>query len=284
MPSPAEELSPAPFRSLGRDERELSGNTATGTLKLIALAFMFIDHLGASMFTNVTELRILGRIAFPIYCWCLVVGFHYTRSVPKYLLRILLVGIISQPFYMLALHPVDAARSLPALAKAVIERPVLVYDHSNIMLTLIVALLGLAAIRAKWYGSHIWGPIAALILAEVLKVNYGWRGVMFVLLLYAAQERRSALAAVIAAFCLFWGASSSSVKSICGLDLSPLLTAKYFGAIFTPLFKLQGLAVLSLPFILIRLKRSVKLPTWLGYALYPAHLILLWGLLVLCHR
>ncbi len=264
--------------------REPAGNTATGTLKLIALAFMFIDHLGASMFPNVTELRMLGRIAFPIYCWCMVVGFHYTRNVPKYLGRILLAGIISQPFYMLALHPVDVSRSLPGLVQAVLARPVLLYDHSNIMLNLFVALLGLWAVREKRYGSHIWGPVAALILAEVLKVNYGWRGVLFVLLLYAARDKRSAIAAVMAAFCLFWGSTSSNVRSICGVNLSPLLSVSMWASLLSPWLKLQAFAIFSLPFILIRFRHNVKIPTWLGYALYPAHLILLWGLLVLFKR
>ena len=58
-----------------------AGNHATATLKLIALFFMLIDHLGAVVFPSLREMRILGRIAFPIYCWCLVVGFHYTRSI-----------------------------------------------------------------------------------------------------------------------------------------------------------------------------------------------------------
>ena len=59
----------------------LAGNTATGALKIIALCFMFMDHAGKMLFPNVPELRVLGRIAFPLYAWCLVVGFHYTRNV-----------------------------------------------------------------------------------------------------------------------------------------------------------------------------------------------------------
>ena len=80
-----------------------AGNTATGLLKLIALAFMLIDHSGKVLFSNCQEMRILGRIAFPIYVWCMIVGFWRTRSVLKYLLRILVVGAVSQPLYALAL-------------------------------------------------------------------------------------------------------------------------------------------------------------------------------------
>ena len=80
-----------------------AGNTATTWLKIIALVFMFIDHAGKMLFPNIPEMRMLGRIAFPIYVWCMIVGFWRTRSVLKYLLRILLVGALSQPLYVLAL-------------------------------------------------------------------------------------------------------------------------------------------------------------------------------------
>ena len=67
----------------------LAGNTATGALKLIALCFMMIDHMGKMLFPQVPEMRILGRIAFPLYAWCMVVGFHYTRNPWRYSARVL---------------------------------------------------------------------------------------------------------------------------------------------------------------------------------------------------
>ena len=44
-----------------------AGNTATVWLKIIALVFMFIDHAGKMLFPAVPEMRMLGRIAFPVY-------------------------------------------------------------------------------------------------------------------------------------------------------------------------------------------------------------------------
>ena len=51
------------------DRRSLAGNTATGVLKLIALALMLVDHAGKMLFPGVLEMRMLGRMAFPLYCW-----------------------------------------------------------------------------------------------------------------------------------------------------------------------------------------------------------------------
>lgn len=234
--------------------RPIAGNSNTALLKLIALFFMFIDHAGKMCFPGVTEMRLLGRIAFPLYCWCMVVGACHTRSFPKYLLRIALIGLVSQPLYMVGLnHPLTAF---------------------NIFLTLFLALTGLWGLREKRYGSHIWAPVLALVLAQVLGVDYGWKGVLLVFLLYAVRDSRSGIAAVMVAFCLYWGSSSSAVSSICGVRLSPLMHGGLAGLI-GPFLRLQGMAILALPLMLIRMPLQVRLPRWTGYVLYPAHLLLL---------
>lgn len=235
----------------------IAGNTNTGMLKWIALIFMFLDHAGKMCFPLVPEMRILGRIAFPLYCWCLVVGAQYTRSFPKYLLRIALIGMISQPLYMVALH-----------------HP---WTKINIFLTLFVALLGLWGIKEKKLLSHIWAPVLALILAQVLGVDYGWKGVLLVFLLWGARSSKAAIAAVMIAFCLFWGSGSSTVSRIFGVTLTGL-TRSRFGAMFSAVLRLQFFAILALPLMLIRMPGRLPLPKWMGYAIYPAHLAALIGL------
>ena len=235
-------------------ERRPQGNTNTTALKLIALVFMFIDHAGKMCFPHVPEMRMLGRIAFPLYCWCLVVGASYTRSFPKYLLRIALIGALSQPLYMVVLN----------------HR----WSEFNIFLTLFVAVLGLWGLREKKWLSHIWAPVLALILAHFLGVDYGWKGVLLVFLLWAVRDSKPGIAAVMIAFCLFWGASSSAVNKVFGLSLIGLTRTK-LGMLLSPFLKLQGLALLSLPLMLWNIPGKWKLPRWTGYAIYPAHLLLL---------
>lgn len=237
-----------------KSSRSIAGNPNTTLLKLIALVFMFIDHAGKMCFSSVPEMRMLGRLAFPLYCWCLVVGAAYTRSFPRYLGRIALIGLISQPLYMVALnHPLT---------------------DFNIFLTLFLALLGLWGMREKKLLSHIWAPVLALVLAQVLGVDYGWKGVLLVFLLWAVRDSRPGMAAVMVAFCLFWGASSSTVTSFFGLTWRGL-TRTDIGMLLSPFLKLQGLALLSLPLLLIPMPGKWRLPRWTGYALYPAHLVLL---------
>ena len=238
--------------------RKPAGNTATTWLKIIALVFMFIDHAGKMCFPNIPEMRILGRIAFPIYAWCMIVGFHYTRSVPKYLLRILITGLVSQPLYMLALNHT--------------------WRQPNIFLTLFLGLCALWGIREKKYLSQIWAPAAAMAAAILVGADYGWRGVLLFIILYAVQESRPGIAAVMVSYFLFWGSSYSITKSLFGLPINMDVLPAVLSQPLSAFLRMETYALLALPFILIPFKKDLKLPRWVGYALYPAHLALLYAL------
>lgn len=62
----------------------------TTTLKLTALLLMLIDHIGEFIPGMPVIFRILGRISAPIFIFCAVWGFHYTRSRKIYLTRMYL--------------------------------------------------------------------------------------------------------------------------------------------------------------------------------------------------
>ena len=244
--------------SVSTRSRRPAGNTATVWLKIIALVFMFMDHAGKMLFPSVSELRILGRIAFPLYVWCMIVGFHYTRSVPKYLMRILFVGAASQPLYNLALNHTWA--------------------EPNVFLTLFLGLCALWGIREKKWLSHLWAPAAALVLSIVLNSDYSWKGVLLFILLYAVQDSRPGIAAVMAAYFMFWGASYSVTKSLFGLPIDLNALPTFLNKLLSPFLRMEAYALLALPLILVRFKKDLKLPRWVGYALYPAHLVLLYVL------
>ena len=249
-----------------------AGNTATGLLKLIALFFMLIDHLGAVVFTGIPELRILGRIAFPIYCWCMVVGFCYTHSVPKYLGRILLTGILVQPSYAAVMnHRVVSSNFFISFYTG----------KPNIFLTLFLALAALWGIRERKFLSHLWAPVFALILATVFNVDYGWKGVLFILLLYAARTSCPSIAAVMISFFLFWGTSYNVTSSLFGI---PLCLDQLPRCLYLPIsafLRLETYGLLSLPFILSPFRENIRMPHWISYGVYPAHLFMVWAVKVL---
>lgn len=272
---------PVPARS--PEAAGLAGNTSTGLLKLLALVFMFCDHAGKMCFPAVEELRLIGRLAFPLYCWCMVVGASRTRSMPRYMLRLALVGLVSQPLFMVALH-----------------HP---WNVPNIFLTLLLGLIGIWGLQKKRWLSHLWAPVLAMALAVLLNcgsASYGWKGVLLMLLLYAVRDSRKGIAAVMIAFCLYWG-SGMSINEVFGISLAPL-TSLPIREMITPWLRLQSLAILALPLMIwpdevripvptflrtdgaaahltLRTRMpALRMPAWLSYSIYPLHLALLIGL------
>lgn len=234
-------------RPVRRGAEGLSGNTSTGILKILALVFMFCDHAGKMCFPEIPELRIIGRLAFPLYCWCLVVGACHTRSMPRYILRLALVGLISQPLYMVALdHP---------------------WEVPNIFLTLLLGLIGIWGIREKLCFSHIWAPLLAMAAAFDLNcgaASYGWKGVLLMMLLYCARGRRTSIAAVMIAFCLYWGVGSKTVTYIWDYPVYQFGISTYrYSTLVTPWLKLQAMAVLALPLMIWPDYVSFRLPDFL---------------------
>ena len=70
-------------------------------LKLIVIAAMTADHLGALIFPEALWLRVVGRLAMPIIAFLLVEGYHHTHHLGRYLLRLLVFAVLTQPVYRL---------------------------------------------------------------------------------------------------------------------------------------------------------------------------------------
>lgn len=72
-------------------------------LKWIAIITMTIDHVGAVLYPELRVLRFVGRIAFPLFAYLLVLGLENTRNVRNYLIRLFVFAAISQVPFFLAL-------------------------------------------------------------------------------------------------------------------------------------------------------------------------------------
>lgn len=68
----------------------LNGNE----IKILACIFMFIDHLGMFFYPNIIALRIIGRLAMPLFAFFIAEGAHYTKNKTAYLSGILMLGLI----------------------------------------------------------------------------------------------------------------------------------------------------------------------------------------------
>lgn len=75
----------------------LSGNA----LKIIAALSMLIDHIGFVLLPNIAILRIIGRLAFPIYAFMISEGCAYTKNRLRYFLTVFVLGVLCQIVYYL---------------------------------------------------------------------------------------------------------------------------------------------------------------------------------------
>ena len=77
----------------------LSGNQ----LKILALIAMTLDHIGKLLLPDCIILQIIGRLSFPIFAYMIAEGCKYTRNRWKYLRNMLVVGLICQIGYFVAM-------------------------------------------------------------------------------------------------------------------------------------------------------------------------------------
>src|SRR5476651_894519 len=73
----------------------------TFQIKILAIIFMIVDHVGYIFFPHILFFRIIGRLSFPLFSWLIANGARYTHNGKSYFLRILAVAIISQIPYVL---------------------------------------------------------------------------------------------------------------------------------------------------------------------------------------
>lgn len=237
-------------------------NNDGNLLKLIAMLTMLCDHAGKMLFPQYAVMRIIGRIAFPIYAYCLAAGCVYTRDHLRYLKRIVLLALISQPIYAVALaHTTPAMFSVSFTAnpiKAVWTFYINSWNYPSILLSLALGLIVIWTLRNRQFVLMF----ALLLFCYLIegKLNYGFKGIVLILLFYALCAKWWISLPCLLAYMLWWGLSGGGY-SLFGVS---------FGS--------QMFAICALPLIYIHTKSGIKLPKWLFYAFYPAHLILIYCL------
>lgn len=130
-------------------------------LHWIAMITMLIDHIGAVFFQDKEILRIIGRLAFPIYAFTTYLGYKHTSNLKRYCSRLLLLAMISQLPYMLAFQ----------------------LYHLNVIWTLLASLLVLQLLDKTEDGIlKVLIVIVSGILMELSTMDYGIYGLLLVLI------------------------------------------------------------------------------------------------------
>ena len=135
----------------------LTGNA----LKLIAALSMTIDHAGLLLFPQYPVLRILGRLAFPIFAFMIAQGCKYTHSRRRYFGNIFALAVLCQSVYYL----VDRSLYLSIL-----------FTFSLSILT-IFALQDFRREPTALRGAVFFGAVAMVyVLNRIFSIDYGFWG------------------------------------------------------------------------------------------------------------
>jgi hypothetical protein len=126
------------------NEKGLTSNV----IKIIAIIAMTIDHTATIFFPRyslaipVLSMHIIGRLTAPIMMFFITEGYHYTKNLKKYLLRLFVFAIISHFAYTFA------------FGKSFIPFRETVFDQTSILWVLGLGLLALAVYKTdkikKW--------------------------------------------------------------------------------------------------------------------------------------
>lgn len=227
--------------------KKLSNNQ----LKLIALVCMTLDHIGVILLPGCLELRMIGRLAMPIFGFMIAEGCAHTSNKKKYLLSLVSMAVLCQLVFFFA------EGSL--------------YQCIFVTFSLSVALIYLvqqaeAAPSAKNFLFLGLGVVATWLLTEGIPlwdhstdyaVDYGFFGALLPVCVYLAPTLLGKLIAT-------------------GLCLSAI---SYLG------WQYQWLSLLALPLLALysgqRGKGKLK---WLFYWYYPGHLVILHGISLLLQK
>ena len=77
--------------------RILNGNG----LKLLAAAFMLVDHIGVLLFPDIQWLRFIGRFSMPLFAFMIAEGCRYTKNKSRHFFLLFGLGAACQMVYIL---------------------------------------------------------------------------------------------------------------------------------------------------------------------------------------
>ena len=154
---------------------------SAAALHILAMAFMLMDHLWATLLPAQEWLTCVGRIAFPIFAFMAVEGYFHTHNLKKYLLRMLIFAVISEvPFDLMYggtwFYPV----------------------HQNVIWTLMMGLAGIHLMETvrKKKSTFVYILVSAIVvilgglLGTLSMVDYYGIGVLTVFIFYFFRGRK----------------------------------------------------------------------------------------------
>ena len=191
-------------------QKGLTGNQ----LKLFAVIIMTIDHIGHIFFPGVTWLRIIGRLAYPIFAYMIAEGCTHTRSLPKYLATMagmaavcqVVVYLVTGSLYQYILVTFTLSILFIAILKQAME------SQSTVWWLITAAALGSIWLTTQWLPTQLRGTD--------FSIDYSFWGVMVPVLVWLGKTKWQKLLLAAAGLVLIAGnINSIQMLSLCSLPI-----------------------------------------------------------------
>jgi len=239
-------------------------------LKWIAIIGMVLNHMVIAWWDILPmwlmfPLYALGGLTFPIMGYFVVEGYKYTSNLRRYILRLLVIGLIAMPFHILALGvPLGAGNPM-------------FYPWLNIMFAIILSLLVLVLYDKIRFRVLFW-LIYVIIIVPISFIFFEWYfiGVTMVLLFYIIpnESARRIVPPIFSGVC--WLAFSllpmELPYELIPEGFNPLIANPDFINVMSTFFIGCALAAVLLKGYNGERGKPMK---WLFYAFYPLHLAVL---------
>ncbi len=241
------------------------GFLSNNALKIIAAAAMVCDHAGVLIFTDLLFLRIIGRLAFPIFAFLIAEGAKHTRSKKRHLIVFVSFAAVIQLAYFIF----DPS------------------DEMSVMVTFTLSLLMIYALDAfkeaiftkdATQGKIILtaalfiGSVAlAVLLDNLVDLDYGLSGALLPLFPAIFTKPKTADAPDV-----FSKVDTKLIRVGATALGTFALSFDYGGAQFFSLF--------AIPILLLYSEKRGKFKMkYFFYIFYPLHLVILFGIALLIH-
>ena len=208
----------------------LSGNQ----LKLIALITMTIDHIGAYIFPHYPVLRLIGRIAMPIYAFLIAEGCRYTKNKAKYLGLMAGLALICQVVYYFAMDSLYMCILVTfSLSISLIYALQYVQKKKN---TLSCLLFFLILAGVYWVSTKLPQRLPGF------KIDYGFQGILLPVIISLGTTKQQKLLGATVGMCYLALGRTTQWYSLLALPLLALYSGqrgkgnyKYLFYIYYPL-------------------------------------------------
>lgn len=136
-------------------------------MQVMAMVSMLIDHIGYMFFPDEVMWRVIGRIAFPLYAFSIILGYRHTSNLKKYVIRLFILALIAQIPFMLAFKQLQLNVIFTLLISLVVV--ILLDKHRNIVLQAVILA-------------------ASMLFMELIPMDYGAYGLLLVVIYRYSQS------------------------------------------------------------------------------------------------